>query len=270
VAAALLPARDHIGNVNVALVLVVVVIAVAAWGHRLAAFAAAASAAVWFDFFHTRPYYSFNITHRNDAITTALLLVVGVAVGELAVWSRKQQAAAAAGSEDIARIHAVADLVAEGRGMDQVTLAVAYELQHLLSLRTCRFDPSLDDHQPTRIEHDGEIVLDSVRWPVHEWAYRAKRLSFRCSGRVVPLVGMCWRPARACQSPSSSAWLPWLWPTRSLRPWPLRNHRPSGMAAAGPRPSIRRPDPPVCLNPARPPRWSRWGADGAAGELWIP
>jgi hypothetical protein len=176
VAAALLPARDHIGNVNVALVLVVVVVAVAVWGRRLAAFAASASAAVWFDFFHTRPYYSFTITHRNDAITTALLLVVGVAVGELAVWSRKQQAAAAASSEDIARIHAVADLVADGRGMDQVTLAVAYELQHLLSLRTCRFDPSLPDHRTTRIEHDGGIVLDSVRWPVHDMGLPGKEV----------------------------------------------------------------------------------------------
>ena len=46
VAAALLPARDHVGNVNVALVLVVVVVAVAAWGNRLGAFVAAASAAV--------------------------------------------------------------------------------------------------------------------------------------------------------------------------------------------------------------------------------
>ena len=92
VAAALIPARDQIGGVNVALVLAVVVVAVAAWGHRPTALLAAASAAVCFDVLHTRPYYSFSITQRNDAITTALLLIVGIAVGELAVWSRKQQA----------------------------------------------------------------------------------------------------------------------------------------------------------------------------------
>ncbi len=176
VAAALLPARDHIGNVNVALVLVVVVVAIATWGRRLAAVAAAASAAVWFDFFHTRPYYSFTIIHRNDAITTALLLVVGVAVGELAVWSRKQQAAAAAGSEDIARIHAVADLLTEGRGLDQVVLAVGYELRHLLSLRTCQFDPDIPDHHPVRIDHDGEVVVDSVRWPVQDMGLPGKEV----------------------------------------------------------------------------------------------
>src|SRR5207302_11068588 len=101
------------------------VAAVAAWGHRLAAFVAAASAAVCFDVLHTRPYYSFSITGRNDVITTALLLIVGVAVGELAVWSRKQQAAAAAGSEDIARMHGVGEPLADGRSRGAVMLAVA-------------------------------------------------------------------------------------------------------------------------------------------------
>jgi hypothetical protein len=166
VAAALIPARDHIGNVNVALVLAVVVVGVAAWGRRLAAFLAAASAAVWFDVLHTRPYYSFSITQRNDALTTALLLIVGIAVGELAVWSRKQRAAAAAGSEDIARMHTVGDLVADGRPLDQVIIAVAYELRHLLSLRGCRFHPGLSNRDPARIERNGEVVLHDVRWDV--------------------------------------------------------------------------------------------------------
>ena len=163
VASALLPARDHIGNVNVALVLVVVVVAVAAWGRRLAAFFAAASAAVWFDFFHTRPYYSFTITHRNDAITTALLLVVGVAVGELAVWSRKQQAAALAGSDEIARIHAVADMVAQGNPTETIIVAVEDELRELLFLKDCRFESDAADRHRARIERNGEVILANRR-----------------------------------------------------------------------------------------------------------
>jgi hypothetical protein len=167
-AAALIPARDHIGGVNVALVLAVVVVAVAAWGQRLAAFAAAASAAVFFDVLHTRPYYSFTITQRNDVITTALLLIVGIAVGELAVWSRKQRAAAAAGSEDIARMHTIGDLVADGRSLDQVILAVAYELRHLLSLRACRFHHGMSTHDPARIDRNGDVVLHDVGWSVDD------------------------------------------------------------------------------------------------------
>jgi hypothetical protein len=176
VAAALIPARDNIGGVNVALVLAVVVVAVAAWGHRLAAFAAAASAAVFFDVLHTRPYYSFTITQRNDVITTALLLIVGVAVGELAVWSRKQRAAAAASSEDIARMHTIGDLVAEGRPLDQVILAVAYELRHLLSLRSCRFHHGLSTGDPARIERNADVVLHDVRWDVDDMGLPGKEV----------------------------------------------------------------------------------------------
>ena len=176
VAAALIPARDQIGGVNVALVLAVVVVAVAAWGHRLTALLAAASAAVCFDVLHTRPYYSFSITQRNDAITTALLLIVGIAVGELAVWSRKQQAAAAAGSEDIARMHGVGDLVADGRPLDQVILAVAYELRHLLCLKACRFHSGLTTTARARIERDGEVVLHDVHWDVENMGLPGKEV----------------------------------------------------------------------------------------------
>jgi hypothetical protein len=176
VATALIPARDHIGSVNVALVLAVVVVAIAAWGHRLAALLAAASAALCFDVLHTHPYYSFSITQRNDAITTALLLIVGIAVGELAVWSRKQQAAAAAGSEDIARMHGVGDLVADGRPLDQVILAVAYELRHLLSLKACRFHPGVSMSGPARIGRDGEVVLHDVHWDVDDMGLPGKEV----------------------------------------------------------------------------------------------
>src|SRR6476661_7180168 len=75
-AAALIPARAHTDNANIALCLVVVVVAVATLGQRLATVVCAASTAVWFDFFHTRPYYSFTITRHDDLVNAALLLVV--------------------------------------------------------------------------------------------------------------------------------------------------------------------------------------------------
>jgi hypothetical protein len=57
----------------------------------MAAVLAAVSAAAWFDFFLTQPYERFSITHRTDIETTVLLLVVGVAVTELAVRARRQR-----------------------------------------------------------------------------------------------------------------------------------------------------------------------------------
>ena len=44
-------------------------------------------AALAFNFFHTQPYYSLRISDRFDIITTVLLAVVGLAVGEIAVLS---------------------------------------------------------------------------------------------------------------------------------------------------------------------------------------
>ena len=105
-----------------------------------------------------------------------MLLIVGIAVGELAVWSRKQRAAAAAGSEDIARMHTIGDLVAEGRPLDQVILAVAYELRHLLSLRACRFHHGLSTGEPARIERNADVVLHGVQWDVDDMGLPGKEV----------------------------------------------------------------------------------------------
>ncbi len=55
-----------------------VVVLVAISGDRLAGGLAALSAAAWFDVFLTRPYRQFAISKPSDAVTTAVLLAVGV------------------------------------------------------------------------------------------------------------------------------------------------------------------------------------------------
>src|ERR1700682_3943270 len=88
VAAALVPFRRDIANANVALLLAAAVVLVASLGRRSAAFVAAVSGAVWFDYFHTRPYESFRINSGDDLLTACVLLAVGLFVGELAVRNR--------------------------------------------------------------------------------------------------------------------------------------------------------------------------------------
>ncbi|WP_329360717.1 DUF4118 domain-containing protein [Streptomyces sp. NBC_01483] len=80
VALVLVPFRTDLSRTNAALILVVVVVAVAALGSRTAGALAALSAAVWFDFFLTRPYETFDIRASADIETAVLLLVVGVFV----------------------------------------------------------------------------------------------------------------------------------------------------------------------------------------------
>ncbi|MER6977275.1 SpoIIE family protein phosphatase [Streptomyces carpinensis] len=81
----LLPLRGTLSATNVVLILTLVVAAVAALGNRGAAVLTALSAAVWFVFFFTTPYASFTyINNSDDIITAGLLLVVGLAVSQLA------------------------------------------------------------------------------------------------------------------------------------------------------------------------------------------
>ncbi len=165
-AAALIPVRSLIDPTNVALVLVIAVVAVACLGDRLAAAVAALSAAVWFDFFHTHPYFSFTINRHEDLVTAALLLVTGLTVGELSVRARRHRAYAVRGSNEIARIHGVAELVASGEPADFVVMAVATELRDLLALADCVYDPSMgtDEKPLPEIERSGAVRFGQLRW----------------------------------------------------------------------------------------------------------
>jgi len=180
VAAALVPVRSQIGNTNIALVLVAVVVAVATLGRRFAAL----SAAAWFDFFHTAPHYSFTINAHDDVVTACVLLIVGLVVGELAVRSRRHRAAAADGSGDIARIHAIAELAASGEEPDFVIMAVAGELTQILALRDCRYEPySPVDRPSARIERNGEVTLGQFRWGVDTMGLPTKQVELLVESR---------------------------------------------------------------------------------------
>ena len=98
-----------------------VVVAVAANGYRLAGILAAVSVAVWFDFFLTRPYETFSITRRTDIETTVLLLVIGVAVTEIAVWGRRQRVAASRRAGYLEGINSAAQAVAAGGSAPALT-----------------------------------------------------------------------------------------------------------------------------------------------------
>lgn len=86
--------RDSMSAAAAAMVLVLAVVAAAATGDRVAGVVAALSAAASFDFFLTVPYYSLAITYRDDVQLAVSLVVVGLAVTEIAIWGRRQQAAA--------------------------------------------------------------------------------------------------------------------------------------------------------------------------------
>jgi Domain of unknown function (DUF4118) len=183
-AAALIPARAHTDNANVALGLVVVVVAVATFGQRLATVVSAVSAAVWFDFFQTRPYYSFTISAHDDVVTAVLLLVVGVVVGELAILSRRHLQAARTGSGDISHLHAIAEIVAGGEKPDVAVRCVAGELRRLFELKDCTFELAPFETIPkiARFERSGNVVFGGLNWGVGTMGLPGKQVELVVSG----------------------------------------------------------------------------------------
>jgi len=86
--------RDTMDPSTAAMVLVLPVVAAAATGDRIAGVLAALAAAGSFDFFLTEPFYSLSIHRQADLELAVALVVVGLAVTEIALWGRRQQAAA--------------------------------------------------------------------------------------------------------------------------------------------------------------------------------
>ena len=159
----LTPWRGRSDTADNALFLVVVVVAVASTGRRVAALISAVVAALSFDFFLTRPYSSFRITRHQDFVTELLLLVVGVAVGELAARGRGHLRQATESTETVALLHSVTELVATGQEPRQVISAALGELQQLLSLTDCYFTRR-DPGSLARISPQGELRVASQTW----------------------------------------------------------------------------------------------------------
>jgi K+-sensing histidine kinase KdpD len=166
VVAVLLPFRASWSNTNVALLLVVAVVAVAALGNRVAGALAAVSAAAWFDFFFTRPFERFAIAKPADVTTAVLLLLVGLAVSQLAARARRLQVIAITDAGYLAQIHDTAELTQTARSPDAVVDHVKQQLTGLLDLQACRFEyGSLLGHPP-RLEPDGTVMAGQRRWNV--------------------------------------------------------------------------------------------------------
>jgi len=165
-AAILLPWRGSWSNTNVALILVVAVVAVACLGNRLAGVLAAVSAAVWFDFFFTLPYDRLSISHSADVTTFVLLLVVGVAVSQMAAWARRLKAVTVADAGYFTRIVESAALTQEAGTPHDVVEHVRGQLIEVLDLRDCRFEYGKLLGQPPRLEPDGSIATRYGHYPV--------------------------------------------------------------------------------------------------------
>jgi Domain of unknown function (DUF4118) len=171
VCAGLIPARASLPNTDAALGLVVLVGAVAVLGSRFAGWLAAAGAAVWFDFFLTVPYEHFAITHRTDIQTTALLLLVGGAVTELAGVARRRGRTVAVDEALLAVTESTAGLVARGESAQAVIDQVAVQLRAVLGLRGCVYEAARSGARGPRLEPDGSLRWGRATWSIEEYGF---------------------------------------------------------------------------------------------------
>jgi K+-sensing histidine kinase KdpD len=149
--------RDAIENTNAALLLVLVVVGVAAFGSRAAGLVAAVSSAACFDYFLTAPYDQFRIDDRSDIETAVLLLLIGAAVTELALWGRRQQARASEQRGYLDGILQATDVLADAAPAATVIAHVESQLVDLLNLDSATYLPRWSGDQPV-LHPDGSLT----------------------------------------------------------------------------------------------------------------
>jgi K+-sensing histidine kinase KdpD len=168
VAAVLVPSRGTFAGAAAALVLVVVIVAVAVGGNRFTGFVASLSAALWFDFFLTKPYDQFVISQRSDIETAVSLLVVGLLVSELAARSRHFSKVS---SEESGYVGMLSDLTEFAKSAAPSSLVIEQArdaLTELLDLRGCHFDTKPSDPPMAQIQANGDVVHVEMLWPAEE------------------------------------------------------------------------------------------------------
>ena len=157
VAAVLSLVRDQVSTAAGVLVLVLVVVAASSTGVRLAGFLAALSSGVFFDLFLTQPYGTLAVSNPDDVEALVLLLAVGLAVTDLALWGRRQQAGASRRLGYLDGVLSTAEKIAaqDPEPADLVAL-VATELTGLLGLDGCRYAP-VAPHLRVVVQPDGHL-----------------------------------------------------------------------------------------------------------------
>jgi hypothetical protein len=150
-------ARDTVGAPAAALVLVLLVVAAAATGDRPTGILAGLASAAGFDFFLTEPFLDLHIADAGDIELAALLLLVGLAVNELALWGGRQRAAASRREGFIEGVLEAAGLPGAGAAVP-TTEGVAEHVRATLGAERVRYRAGLPDADAAVVGRDGQVT----------------------------------------------------------------------------------------------------------------
>jgi|SRR6476661_7465316 hypothetical protein len=165
VGAALGLLRDAMDPSTAAMVLVLPVVAAAATGDRVAGVVAALAAAGSFDFFLTEPYYSLSIHRDSDLQLAVALVVVGLAVTEIALWGRRQQAVAQRREGYISGLTHLLDLPPDTTEQAR-SAAIARAITTVLGADQCTWEPGHPRWNDAVVDADGQVTAGGRRLPV--------------------------------------------------------------------------------------------------------
>jgi len=192
--AVLATVRDQVTAATGVLVLVLWVVGAAATGDRVAGLLAAVAAGASYDFFLTQPYLSFNVAKSDDIEATVLLVLISVAVTEVALWGRRQQAGASRRSGYLDGVLGAARAVAEGDVPGTTVVdVVARQITEVLDVDSCRYvaGPVLD-RRVAVLDHDGVLTrgghavdVDRVGLPSDEYVAILVRSGARTIGHFL-------------------------------------------------------------------------------------
>jgi K+-sensing histidine kinase KdpD len=156
-AGVLVPVRDLLGTTNVALVMVLLVVVAASVGGRLSGSFTAVTASVVFNLFHTKPYLTLRVESGKEIVSVVLILVVGLAVGELGVARERQSAVRRSHLRSIRALEEVGAKVSSGAPVDEVWPVVQEAMAVTLGAQRTYFEPAGPFSAYPVVERDGRI-----------------------------------------------------------------------------------------------------------------
>jgi len=158
-------ARSDIGSTNVALLLALVVVAAGVMGRRRGALTTAAGAALSFNFFHTLPIHSLRIASAKDIATVALLLAVGLVVGELSRLRQRAASGSRIGRVELGMLHANAELCNSRPATNTAVFEATASIARLLGADAVSFErhPNSVGIPRGEIAHNGTLEGIALR-----------------------------------------------------------------------------------------------------------
>lgn len=180
--------RGLLDQAPAALVLVLAVVAVAAAGDRLSGVLAALSAALGFDVFLTAPYLSLVISDPADVELAVALVLVGLAVSELAIRARRERATAARREGYLSGVAALLDLPDDTSGQARGA-ALARAVGEVVGAERARWHAGPPDRRDALVEPDGTLRVGGDPRDPERAGLPTDRVTAVCARRGEEVVG---------------------------------------------------------------------------------